>query len=60
MLMAHRQGRVAKPSAVDSIFKDKAALNTYASPYIFEALSSEHLWKPVQLLQWQSSASPVR
>jgi hypothetical protein len=60
MLQAHRQGRVAKPSVVDSIFKDKSALITYASPYAFEALCSEHLWKPLQLLHWQSCASTVR
>jgi len=60
MLKAHRQGRVAKPAPVDSIFKDKAALIAYASPYVFEALCPEHLWKPMQLLNWQPSASSVR
>ena len=50
MFKAHRQGHVAKPMPVDSILKDKSALIIYASSYVFEALYSEHLWKPVQLL----------
>ena len=59
MLKAHRQGRVAKPTIIDSIFKDRAALSHYALLYSFEALHDENLWKPFQLLQWQPSASSV-
>jgi len=60
MLKAHRQGHVAKPMPVDSIFKNKAALIAYALPYVFEALCPEHLWKPMKLLNWQPSASSVQ
>jgi hypothetical protein len=60
LLRIHRQGRVAKWTTVDNIFKDEDALVTYAKPYEFEALRNAKLWKPALLFDWQASATPVR